>query len=198
MTDICTIRLRAALAGLILAAGCSRLLAANASPAAPMDGELTTTLQQAEREVIASRFGVADRLLIDFAEGHANTPEAVETSYWRAVFKLDPLNLTARPRDAAVLLDDYLNAPVTIAHRGAATTLRRAAMALDRPAMALDRPAMPSQPLSSAASGSTAPAAAVPADAKARDEEMQRLKDELAKANAELERIKKRLSQPNP
>ncbi len=191
MTDICTIRLRAALAGLILAAGCSRLLAANASPAAPMDGELTTTLQQAEREVIASRFGVADRLLIDFAEGHANTPEAVETSYWRAVFKLDPLNLTARPRDAAVLLDDYLNAPVTIAHRGAATTLRRAAMALDRPAM-------PSQPLSSAASGPTAPAAAVPADAKARDEEMQRLKDELAKANAELERIKKRLSQPNP
>ncbi len=191
MTDICTIRLRAALAGLILAAGCSRLLAANASPAAPMEGQLTTTLQQAEREVIASRFGVADRLLIDFAEGHANTPEAVETSYWRAVFKLDPLNLTARPRDAAVLLDDYLNAPVTIAHRGAATVLRRAAMALDRPAM-------PSQPLSSVAAGSTAPAAAAPADAKARDEEMQRLKDELAKANAELERIKKRLSQPNP
>ena len=191
MTDICTIRLRAALAGLILAAGCSRLLAANASSAAPMEGELTTTLQQAEREVIASRFGVADRLLIDFAEGHANAPEAVETSYWRAVFKLDPLNLTARPRDAAVLLDDYLNAPVTIAHRGAATTLRRAAMALDRPAQ-------PIQPASSAASGSTAPAAAAPADAKARDEEMQRLKDELAKANAELERIKKRLSQPNP
>ena len=191
MTDLCTIRFRAALAGLILATGCSRLLAANASPAAPMEGELTTTLQQAEREVIASRFGVADRLLIDFAEGHANTPEAVETSYWRAVFKLDPLNLTARPRDAAVLLDDYLNAPVTIAHRGAATTLRRTAMALDRPAP-------PSQPVSSAAGGSTAAAAAVPADAKARDEEMQRLKDDLAKANAELERIKKRLSQPNP
>lgn len=193
MTDICTIRLRAALAGLILAAGCSRLFAANASPAAPMEGQLTTTLQQAEREIIASRFGVADRLLIDFAEGHANTPEAVETSYWRAVFKLDPLNLTARPRDAAVLLDDYLNAPVTIAHRGAATTLRRTAIALDRPAM-------PSQPLSSAAAGATAPApaAATPADAKARDEEMQRLRDELAKANAELERIKKRLSQPNP
>jgi hypothetical protein len=39
-------------------------------------------------------------------------------------------------------------------------------------------------------------------DGKARDEEMvkeiQRLKDELAKANDELERIKKRLATPKP
>ena len=36
------------------------------------------------------------------------------------------------------------------------------------------------------------------ADEKARDEEITRLKEELSKANAELERIKRRLAQPNP
>jgi len=35
-------------------------------------------------------------------------------------------------------------------------------------------------------------------DDKAKDEELQRVKDELAKANAELERIKRRLTQPKP
>ena len=36
----------------------------------------------------------------------------------------------------------------------------------------------------------------VKVDDRARDEEIQRLKDELAKANAELERIKRRLAKP--
>ncbi|NUS34720.1 MAG: hypothetical protein HOQ17_16870, partial [Gemmatimonadaceae bacterium] len=41
--------------------------------------------------------------------------------------------------------------------------------------------------------------AAAPSPAPAANtEEVQRLKEELAKANAELERIRKRLSQPNP
>jgi hypothetical protein len=58
--------------------------------------------------------------------------------------------------------------------------------------MATDRSIAPST-----ATGSTAGATPSTAPA-ARDEEMQRLKDELSKANAELERIRKRLSQPNP
>ena len=37
-----------------------------------------------------------------------------------------------------------------------------------------------------------------PKDDKAQSEEIARLKDELAKANAELERIKRRLAQPKP
>jgi hypothetical protein len=179
-----------ALGGLLFAGGCAQLLAANATPPAPMEGQLTATLQQAEREVIQMRFGVADRLLADFAESHANTPEAMETGFWRALFKLDPLNQSAGPREAGALLDTYLGGSVIVAHRGAAITLRRVASALDRPGTAV-----------AASTGNTPGAPGVPAakpDEKARDDELQRLKDELAKANAELERIKRRLAQPNP
>ena len=189
MTMIRSSVARAALGTLLLAGGCAQLRAANATPSAPMEGQLTATLQQAEREASALRFGMADRLLSDFADTHANTAEAVETSYWRALFRLDPSNQTATPRDAIVLLDSYLGSAVTIAHRGSATALRRAAAALDRPAVAVSRPATP---------GAAPARTDAKADDKSRDEEVQRLKEELAKATAELERIKKRLSQPNP
>jgi hypothetical protein len=189
MTMIGSSVARAALASLLLAGGCAQLRAANATPAVPMEGKLTATLQQAEREASALRFGMADRLLADFAETHANTPEAMETAYWRALFRLDPSNQTASPRDAIALLDSYLGSSVAIAHPGSATALRRAAAALDRPA------AVASGPVTSGAAPSRAEARP---DDKSRDEEVQRLKDELAKATAELERIKKRLSQPNP
>lgn len=183
---------RAALAALLFGGGCAQLRAASASPPAPMEGQLTATLQQAEQAAQQGKFGVADRLLVDFAERFPNTPEALETGYWRAVFVLDPANATAGPRDAIALLDAYLAAPVIVAHRGAAAALRRIAGSLDRPRVAAAAPA-PS-------AGCTC------ADAKSetkggdpsRDEEVQRLKSELAKANAELERIKRRLAQPNP
>jgi len=190
--NIHTIRVYGAFAALLLTAGCAQLRAANASPA-PMEGKLSASLLEAEREVTSSRFGVADRVLVDFAEGHPNTPEAIETAYWRALFMLDPANQTASRRDAVAMLDSYLNAPVAVMHRGAATTLRRIAAALDRPV-----PVAAATPPGPAPSQRAEPKADTKADDKARDEEVQRLKDELAKANAELERIKKRVAQPNP
>lgn len=183
---------RAALAALLFAGGCAQLRAASASPPAPMEGQLTATLQEAEQAAQQGKFGVADRLLVDFAERFPNTPEALETGYWRAVFVLDPANATAGPRDAIALLDGYLAAPVIVAHRGAATALRRIAGALDRPRAAASAPA-PSAGCACADAKSDTKAG----DAS-RDEEVQRLKSELAKANAELERIKRRLAQPNP
>ena len=193
MTMIRSSVARAALGGLLFASGCAQLRAANATPPAPMEGQLTATLQQAEREASALRFGMADRLLSDFADTHANTAEATETTYWRALFRLDPSNQTATPHDAIVLLDSYLGSRVAIAHQGSATALRRAAAALDRPAVVVSSPATPG-----AAPGAVPARAEAKADDKSRDEEVQRLKEELAKATAELERIKKRLSQPNP
>lgn len=185
---------RAALAGLLVVSGCAYLRAANATPPAPTEGQLTTTLQQAEREASASRFGMADRLLAEFADTHANTPAAVETSFWRALFKLDPANQTASPRDAITLLDAYLGSGAPIAHQGSAVSLRRAALALSRPATVAVSPIAPS---AAPDARTDARPDTRPSD-KSRDDEIQRLKDELAKANAELERIKKRLSQPNP
>lgn len=187
-----TIRMHVAAAALLLTAGCAQLRAANASPA-PMEGKLSASLQQAEREALSSRFGIADRTLADFAMAHPNTPEAIETAYWRALLMLDPDNETASRRDAIAMLDSYLNTPVTVMHRGSAAALRRIAVALDRPA-----------PVAAANPPGAAPAPRAEAkpdtktDDKSRDEEVQRLKEELAKANAELERIKKRVAQPNP
>jgi hypothetical protein len=184
------------LAALLLTAGCAQLRAANASPA-PMEGKLSAALQQAEREVVSSRYGVADRILADFALGHSNTPEAIETAYWRALFMLDPANQTGSRRDAIAMLDSYLNGSVAVMHRGSATTLRRVAVALDRPAPVVA--ANPPTPSPSARAEQKADAKAdAKAEDKSRDEEVQRLKEELAKANAELERIKKRVAQPNP
>ncbi len=179
---------RAALGTLLFAGGCAQLRAANASPPMPMEGQLTETLRQADQAAQQSRFGVADRLLAEFAERFPNTPEAVEAGFWRALFDLDPSNATAAPADALSLLDTYLAAPVTVTHRAAATALRHIAVALDHPPTVVTN-------------AQASPRAELKIDAKSdqsRDDEIQKLKSDLAKANAELERIKRRLAQPNP
>ena len=184
-TTLRTIARFARAAVLSVAGGCAQLRAANATPQ-PMEGQLAATLRQADQEAVALRFGVADRLLAEFADTHAGTPEAVETAFWRAVFKLDTANQTGTRREAVALLDGYLNGSTSVAHRGAALALRRAA-SVERTVVTVPGPSTPAAP-------STAPS--VRADVST--EEVQRLRDELAKANAELERIRKRLSQPNP
>lgn len=190
MTILRTLARLAGVAALLAVGGCAQLRAANASPMQPMEGQLTATLRQADSEATTMRFGVADRLLAEFAETHAGGPEAVETAFWRAVFKLDPSNQTATRRDALSLLDGYLSGNPVVAHRGAALALRRLATA--------DRP-VATAPTTAPTQAAAVPPAPAPAPAPAASaEEVQRLRDELAKANAELERIRKRLSQPNP
>lgn len=154
-------------------------------PNAPVDGEWNTTLTQARQEALAMRFGIADHLLSDFSTRHPGALEALDANYYRALFKLDPANATGSVRDAEALLDAYLAVSGPLPMRADATSLRRIATALERTSTV-------------ASSASSAPAASSTPDSKARDEEVQRLRDELAKANAELERIKRRLAQPKP
>jgi hypothetical protein len=184
MSTLRTIAARAMFGGLLLLAGCAPLRGGGRTAPSIQD-EWLSTQAQVEREVLASRFGVADKLLADFAERHPNTVEAYETAFWRALYKLDPTNQTGTPREAIALLDSYLNASLTAPHRAAATTLRRIAVLLDRSG------AVAASPGPNAPPGSKA-------DDKTRDEELARLKDELAKANAELERVKRRVAAPKP
>ena len=100
-------------------------------------------------------------------------PSALESGYWRAVYKLDPGNKDANTREAITGLDRYLAAPDGN-HRGEATTLRRLAGQL----LSLDR------------------ALNQKADEPARDEELKKLRDELQATKEELERIKRRLAAP--
>jgi hypothetical protein len=163
------------LVGLLALSACSPLRGGSPGPDIP--SEWASTLAQADREVLASRFGVADKLLADFTAKYAKTSEGYEATFWRALYKLDPANGTATPHDAAVLLDAYLTSSLTVPHRGAATSLRRIAGVLDKPSAV----AVAGAPTASTAS-----------------EELARVKDELAKANAELERIKRRVATPKP
>lgn len=129
-----------------------------------------------------SRVAAADRALLEFAQRFAGSPEAVEVPYWRAVLKLDPGNAAAL-RESMTLLESYLaNAPAGT-HRVEAGALRRLGLALEQ---------------RNAAIAVIPPAPTVRPEDKARDEELQRLRDELAKANAELERIRRRLARPRP
>lgn len=164
-----------------VAAGCSSGQAHLADPAPAGRAEWSSLLAQAMQESAAGRYAVADKLLADFTVRFPASAEAPDAMYWRAVYKLDPGNTTATAREAAVLLDGYL-ASGAAAHRTEAQTLRRIAGVMDARAVA--------------APGASPRVEVVKVEDKVRDEEIQRLKDELAKTNAELDRIKRRLAQP--
>ena len=129
-------------------------------------------------------------MLADFAAQYPGTPQALAAIVRRALYKADPANPTATAHDATVLLDSTLAMPLDSAGRADARALRRITMSLAR-AAALASSA-------SESSTSSADSSARPDDAKSSSDEVQRLRNELAKANAELERIKKRVAQPKP
>ena len=151
-----------------------------AAPAPVPATDFTATLSQASQDAGAGRYGVADKLLADYTVRFPASSDAVESMYWRAIYKLDPANQGASPRDASVLLDGYLASP-SAPHRSEALTLKRIASVLET------RAAMPA--------ATVVKVEAAPTD-KSKDEEVSRLKDELSRANAELDRIKRRLAQP--
>jgi outer membrane protein assembly factor BamD (BamD/ComL family) len=152
-------------------------------PASLPRAEWNTWLVQASQEATSGNFAGADRLLMDYSTRYPAMPEAAEAMYWRALYKMDPSNSVAAPKDAAVLLDGYL-ASGTTTHRAEAQTLRRVATALDvAKGVAGSNPSKPD---------------VVKVDDKARDEELAHVREELSRANAELERIKRRLAQPKP
>lgn len=123
-------------------------------------------------------YGEADRTLAEFAASHPGSAQALESGYWRAVYKLDPANKEASTKDAIAGLDRYLATPDGT-HRGEATTLRRIAVQLQSLDRALSTPK-------------------VDEASATRDEEVKKLRDELQATKEELERIKRRLAAPKP
>lgn len=130
----------------------------------------------ARRAVAAGAFPTADTTLARFARQYSGSPQAQESLFLLALFRLDPRNTTASPRDAVRAFDAYL-ATDSATHAVEARSLRRLALRLD----SLSQPAVTAK-------------AAEPI----RDEELQKLRDSLTRATEELERIKRRLAQPRP
>ena len=129
-------------------------------------------------------------MLADFAAQYPGTPEALSATLRRALYKADPANQTATAHEATILLDSTLAMSLDSAGRADARAMRRITMSLERAATA-----------ASSGGGSSASSSDPNArsdDTKSSNDEVQRLRNELAKANAELERIKKRVAQPKP
>jgi len=148
-------------------------------------------LTEAEGAVSEHRYADADRILSEYATRYPATQGAVESLYWRAVFALEPTNPDQSPVIAAALFETYGKSVGPRPHRVEADVLRHLALRLQ---------ALPPTALVTTATVPTGPPSGAPAasatDLKAKDTEIQRLKDELAKANDELERIKRRLTAP--
>ena len=139
-------------------------------------------LEAAEERVDKGDHAGADRILSEFALKAAGTTEATEISFWRALYMVDPANKRTSIPEGIRALDIYLATPGTRWYRAPAEVLRRTAQSV--------------QALRTASQGQ---ARIVGRDTVfvSREEEIAALRDQLARANAELERIKKRLANPN-
>lgn len=164
-----------------------------------------SSLATARSLALEKKFNAADSVLARFAAQYPGTPQAIETAYWRGVFKMDPSNPNASLPTAISLLDRYLGSDHEPDHVSEAATLRRVAAKLEGLTQVAENAVTEAKEASSSAANAKAQAAKENARAEAAkgeastpssDAELKRLKDELAKANAELDRIRKRLTQP--
>jgi hypothetical protein len=180
-------RVLTSLAGLALlgGAGCASL---GGTPKVSLREEWEHTLTNAQQLAAVGRYDEADSVLTSFATRRSNTVQAVEAQYWLGVIRLDPDNRNATLPSGIAALDRYLTATISLSKRPEAATLRGLAARLE------------STTKLAAASVTTQTSTARPAasDDRAKEEEIQRLKSELSKANEELDRIKKRLAAPKP
>ena len=174
-------RITLALVALLAGSGCVPVRPTPTDPpAASAATEWPSVHARVMRHLRESHVDSADRALSEFAQRFAGSPEAAEVPYWRAVVRLDPASSTSLHESMATL-DAYLANTPSGLHRTEATLLRRLGQTLDQRNAALA--AVPATP-------------AVRPDDKAREEELQHLRDDLAKANAELARIRRRLARP--
>lgn len=183
------------------AAACARMTAVvGPAPARGWPGALSRARGFAAR----GEFDVADSTLADFARKYPTSEETLETSYWRALFALDPSNRTQSVSAAITSLDAYLADTRPREHVLEATALRRVAGQLDAlnrlaaSAIAQAKDANAAAAIAKALSDARIETPRASSDSASQDAEIRRLKDELAKANAELDRIRRRLAPPPP
>ena len=139
------------------------------------------TLALAERRVAAGDYTGADRILADFALKSKGSEDGTEVAFFRAMYMVDPSNRTASMAEGIRALDIYLNTDGATRYRAQARVLRRTAQTV----LSLRNAQVATH--------------VVGRDTVfvSREDEITALKDQLAKANAELERIKKRLANPS-
>ncbi len=168
------------MSAMLLLTACSK--GQEAGPAPAPNAGYVAAIAAAEKRADAGDYSGADKVLADFALRARGTNEAAEASFWRAMYMVDPLNKTASVSAGIRALDIYLDTPGARLYRGQARILKRTAQTVQTLRLA-----------------SVATVKVVGRDTVyvSREEEVETLKDQLAKATAELERIKKRLANPS-
>ncbi|MGI9043615.1 MAG: hypothetical protein ACR2GK_05765 [Gemmatimonadaceae bacterium] len=167
------------LIAILALAGCSQRRAAEGP--VPAGQAFAEVIEAADSLVSNGNHAAADRVLSEFALKQQGTEEATEVAFWRALYMVDPANKRTSISEGIRALDIYLETPGTRWYRAQAEVLRRTAQSV--------------QALRSAAQ---AQPRIVGRDTVfvSREEEIASLRDQLARANAELDRIRRRLANP--
>ena len=150
------------------------------APVLPVESPWPRTRDEVRLAIDSARFAVADSVLSAFIAAEAGSADASEAAFLRAVIVADPRNPAFSPATARAALEGYAASEGAV-RRADATVMLRLLFISDslRAAQASQRAAAESRD-------------------RARDEEVTRLRDELARTQAELDRIKRRLSPPKP
>jgi len=167
------------------------------------------TLAYAESSAAAGGYAAADSALRAFEARFPGTAQAVESEYWRALFKLDPHNVTATPGAAVTLFEGYLALPDHAPHASEADVLLRAAVQMSSMHGVAQTATEAADSARTQADSARAEVDSVKSARSSRfrskQEEAQRLRDsldkvlgELAETRQELDRIKKRLATSPP
>ena len=173
------------MAAVILLVGCRHPTPAPPSlpvpvPSLPTEAPWVGTVAAARAAADSGHFAAADSILAAFERSDASSPDASESAFWRAMLRADPRNPAFTPADARAALDAYLTTSDPRRRTEAAVMLRMLALSDSlRTAQAAQKSASESRD-------------------RARDEELQKLRDELQRTQAELDRIKRRLGPPKP
>ena len=149
-------------------------------PTLPPESPWVGTLAMVQTAVDSAQFTAADSMLTDFERSDAAVMERRESTFWRAMLRADPRNPAFTPAAARAALEEF--AAGSPPHRQTETGVMLRLLAV-------------SDSLRVAQAGQRA--AAEQRD-RTREEEMQKLRDELARTQAELDRIKRRLGPPKP
>ncbi|MDQ3698187.1 MAG: hypothetical protein M3373_09205 [Gemmatimonadota bacterium] len=150
-----------------------------------------TAITVAQQSAAAGHYTRADSALAAFITDTPGTREAHEALYWRAIYQLDPANPDRSPTLGFALLERYLADSPYVGRAPEARVLRWMTLRLDSLQRELET--------ASAAADSIQVVEVAPPPSAREEElerEVQRLKDQLEKANAELDLIRRRLTAP--
>jgi hypothetical protein len=176
----------AALAVLALSA-CTTL--SRSAPESPTPEAWGALLNTTDYLANAGRHAAVDSTLLDFAQRHPGTRAAEEVLFWRALYKLDPRSSAATRAEGRALMDSYLASDKAGWYRGQANVLRHLAREI----------VLAEQAAGQASGDSTIVITDTSAAGiAARDRVIRTQRAEIARLNAELERIKRRLATPTP